>query len=197
MSDGDDGMLVYGDPVLYLMATFRSLYPDVRVRLAYIPDIQALLQGGGIPVHTYRELDSVFPNLAPEEQSAEGPPIEERDETTGSLIAVIKCQSETLILLDYFTPATENITLLLDTLPRLLSNPEDEAGTVGNQFTYSVVRKKLESLLQASLDHFCEKVLPTLTTEPMLMGVVHNEYPVSEGEEEQGGGDDSAEGGRV
>lgn len=169
-----DNGSIFGDPVTLLLQTFLTLNPKAKVRIAYSEGLEDWPPG---EPQTIDEVEGVFYSIP---EKIESLPLESRDWTTGSLVSVIKKNNgDVIIVLDWESPIFQNIAVLLELLPRLISNPYDKKAT-HSQFTYRVSRQKLTKLFYAVMEDYYQKVLPVIMSNAQSISVLHNEYEADE-----------------
>jgi hypothetical protein len=176
------GQLIFGNPVELLINSFNALYPDINVRLVYLPHLGDIIEG--MPRLTTSELGEVF--VGDDTCGQDDLSIENRDDSTGISVGLVKRNSFIFILIDYDTTSVEVLYELLEILPKLVSSPGNELET-GDYYTYKVTQRRLQVIYDAVLEDFHEEIFPRLISYPQIMSALHVPLPigVEEGGDEE------------
>jgi hypothetical protein len=168
---------VVGDPVTAILKSFSKLYPNVSVKIAYSQGIDAI---HSMPPKNKYEAKSIF-NINPQvTEESSILPIDDRDWSTGALMSLMRRGDDFVILLDWEAAIADNVAILLEMLPRLVTNEytEEEAG----QYEYKVAKRRLISDFTNKLNRHYNSVIPKLIKSPDSMQVLHTPFTELESE---------------
>lgn len=192
---------VVGDPVTTILKTFSDLYPKISVQIAYMQGIDSFV---GMPPKNKYEAKNIF-NINPHRKKETSIlALDERDWTTGTLMSLMRRGEDFVILLDWEATIADNVAILLEILPRLVTNDYCD---VPEQFEYKTAKHKLITAFNLKLDRHYELVLPRLIKAPDNMQVLHTPFTelqdaleeldsmIGEGYKDDDYGDDMCSGG--
>lgn len=166
---------IIGHPVIILVTIFEKLYPQIPIKLVYLSGLESWIPPKDT-AKTYSEIPHLLYNEKDYRDQADfyELPMEHRDWTTGALIGLKQSvNGETIILIDWETTPQDAVAVLMELLPRLVSNPNKHV-VIGRQLTYRVARRELKLLFEAACSEFQEQSVFNLTNDGGLFSIVHS-----------------------